>query len=197
MAGRDAFERAAAWMARALLAWIAGRLHPSRRAWIEALRAELEVIAGGGRQLVWAAGGLRLAWIEWRAAMLRERRFWPSQPGTTPGICLGILLLIVILATRGVSDDAFPWLPFYGLFFLYLALAGSLAARRAGSIAAGARAGAVTAMVALCFALLAFGVAGPGDVARAIYVLLLFGAVGSVCGAGGALVGTQGRWRAR
>ncbi len=56
---RAAFDRMAAATARRLLAWVARRLDPARQIWLEALRAELDVIDGGIAQLVWAVGGLR------------------------------------------------------------------------------------------------------------------------------------------
>src|SRR5437870_1510236 len=65
-----ALERIAAAIARRLLAWIAQRVDPAQQLWLEALRAELDVIDGGIAQLMWAVGGLRLIWFDRRQHMV-------------------------------------------------------------------------------------------------------------------------------
>jgi len=64
-------DRMAAAVARTLLAWAAGRVHPAHREWIEAMRAELDEIEPGGAQLRWALGGVPLVW---RDTLVRIRR---------------------------------------------------------------------------------------------------------------------------
>ncbi len=60
---RAALDRMAQASARRLLAWVAQRLDLTQQTWIEAMRAELEVIDGGIPQLLWAVGGLQLIWL--------------------------------------------------------------------------------------------------------------------------------------
>jgi hypothetical protein len=57
-----ALDRLAARAARRLLAWSAARVDGNDRGWLDALAAELEEIEGGGAQLLWAVGALRLVW---------------------------------------------------------------------------------------------------------------------------------------
>lgn len=61
-----AFQRFARW----LIAWAESSADPAEREWIEAMRAELDVIHGGLAQLRWAAGVLPLLWRSYRADLL-------------------------------------------------------------------------------------------------------------------------------
>lgn len=56
-------DRFASASARRLLAWTSGRVDDLQRSWLEAMTAELEAVDGGARQLLWAAGSLRLVWM--------------------------------------------------------------------------------------------------------------------------------------
>ena len=67
---RAALNRLAKAAARRLLAWVARRGDSTQQTWLEALRAELDVIDGGIAQLVWAVGGLRLIWLDRRQHMV-------------------------------------------------------------------------------------------------------------------------------
>jgi hypothetical protein len=67
---RTALDRLAAAAARRLLAWIAQRLDPARKTWLEALHAELDMIDGGFAQLLRTVGGLKLVWLDRRQYML-------------------------------------------------------------------------------------------------------------------------------
>src|SRR5438876_242831 len=67
---RAALDPMAKAAARRLLAWVAQRVDPTRQTWLEALRAELDMIDGGIAQLVWAVGGLRLLWLDRRQHMV-------------------------------------------------------------------------------------------------------------------------------
>ena len=55
-------DRLGAAAAARLMTWLASRVDPSRREWIEAIGAEFDAIIGGWRKLAWVAGGLLLAW---------------------------------------------------------------------------------------------------------------------------------------
>ena len=67
---RAALDRMAKAAARRLLAWVAQRVDPTRQTWLDALRAELDMIDGGIAQFVWAVGGLRLLWLDRRQHMV-------------------------------------------------------------------------------------------------------------------------------
>jgi hypothetical protein len=72
-------DRLAASTARRVLAWSAARLDGNERPWLDALAAELDEIEGGGAQLRWAMGGLRLVWHGGRRQMMsRAYQFSPA-----------------------------------------------------------------------------------------------------------------------
>lgn len=84
-----AFNRLAARTARRLLAWSAAHVDGAERVWVEALAAELDEIEGGGKQLLWAVGGLRLVWRGGRRQLVsRAYRFSPMV-----FVILGVVLL--------------------------------------------------------------------------------------------------------
>jgi hypothetical protein len=73
-----ALDRLAARTARRLLAWSATQVDRGELSWLDALAAEMEEIEGGGAQLMWAVGGLRLVWRNGRRqTMARVYRFSP------------------------------------------------------------------------------------------------------------------------
>jgi hypothetical protein len=89
-----AFDRLAARAARHILAWSGKRLGGADRDWLDALAAEIEQIEGGGAQLMWAVGGLRLVWRSGRRqTMSRVYRFSPIAL-----IVLGVALLAWLAA---------------------------------------------------------------------------------------------------
>jgi hypothetical protein len=60
---RREFEGLAAPASERIMNWIAARVDPARRDWVEAMRAELCAIDGGWNRLAWALGGFRLLWV--------------------------------------------------------------------------------------------------------------------------------------
>jgi hypothetical protein len=59
-------------VARSLISWAERSADPAEREWIQALRAELDLIEGGHAQLRWAAGVMPLLWRSYRADILRS-----------------------------------------------------------------------------------------------------------------------------
>ncbi len=64
-------ENAAEYASTRISMWLASRVDPSRREWIDAMRAELDVIEGGWRKLTWVIGGVSLA-RRWHSAPSRS-----------------------------------------------------------------------------------------------------------------------------
>lgn len=149
-----ALERAAGAAARALLGWAVGRLDPSQRVWIQALRAEVDEIGGGWAQLAWAMGGVRLVWVERRRTVRRRWRArlrWLGSAGGrggmrvyTPGVVCGIVMSVWSYWQRNV-DLPIPLIAVV-MFVPYYALAGFWMARNR-SVEVGALMGAVTAVL--------------------------------------------------
>jgi hypothetical protein len=91
------FDRATGAAARWLLAWTARSLGPSHRTWIDAMRAELEAIDGGGAQFAWALGGLQLGWVlQGRRMVALARR---GKRGRLVGAGLGAVSVLMLAAT--------------------------------------------------------------------------------------------------
>jgi hypothetical protein len=63
-------NRIATLVAQRLLAWVTKHVDPEQQLWLDALRAELDVIDGGIARLLWALGGLRLIWFDRRRHMV-------------------------------------------------------------------------------------------------------------------------------
>jgi hypothetical protein len=63
---KHAFDRLASRVALGLLDWAAPRVDAAQRVWVDAMRAELDVIPGGAAQVGWALGGLWLVWLRRR-----------------------------------------------------------------------------------------------------------------------------------
>lgn len=62
-----------------LIAWLGGRVDPSRRYWIAALAAETDDIDNGLGKLRWAISGLPLAWSVRRPPAPRVAGFWNTS----------------------------------------------------------------------------------------------------------------------
>jgi hypothetical protein len=140
-------DRALAAAAGAVLAWSAGQAEPSRREWIDALRGELEVVDGGLARLLWALGGLSLAYTVRRTTVtvLRTSAF---------GLALGAVLMVGIIWSNVIvpsheSDDEYTawYVVFYLGLLVYFFVAGLLSSGRPTWPASGALTGAVTAVV--------------------------------------------------
>jgi hypothetical protein len=141
--------------ADAVLAWSARHVEPSHLPWVEALRGELDVVPGGPARLLWALGGVRLAWTARRRSL---RRTWMSLPTLLRtgafGLALSAVLVIgvvwsnVIVPSHESDDEYTGW---YVAFYLgllgYFFLAGLLAEGRPDRVVSGAVTGAVTAVV--------------------------------------------------
>jgi hypothetical protein len=54
---KTALDRIATLAALRLLAWVGKHIDPAQQLWLDALRAELDVIDGGLARLAWSAGG--------------------------------------------------------------------------------------------------------------------------------------------
>lgn len=80
-------DRIATAVARWLLRRIAFLLGGSRREWLDALLAELELVPRGPRRLLWALGGLRLALV--LAVRAGSHATWWRHPGRTIALLLG------------------------------------------------------------------------------------------------------------
>lgn len=80
-------DRIATAVARWLLRRIAFLLGGSRREWLDALLAELELVPSGPRRLLWALGGLRLALV--LAVRAGSRAAWWRHPGRAVALLLG------------------------------------------------------------------------------------------------------------
>jgi hypothetical protein len=115
------------------------------------------------------------------------------------GVVLGFLLVgtFALLNRLDVSsEEQFPWAVIYALLILYPAIVGFAVGRRDGRIRAGAWAGAVTAAIGWGIALLSLlGVGSVIGIMREIFGMAVFGVIGTVCGAIGALAGTRLRAR--
>jgi hypothetical protein len=70
----DALDRAAGTLAVTLLDGLTARLDPARREWLAAVRIELDEVEGGWQRLLWALGGLRLAWAIGKEDVLNRRQ---------------------------------------------------------------------------------------------------------------------------
>jgi len=101
---RDIIDRVCAAAARGVLVWAAARLDPTRRPWIEAVRAELDLIEGGVAQLTWAVGGLRLVWSERRIrGMGKVRTTWGWTRLVAAVLALAAVGVVSVPVIFGVS----------------------------------------------------------------------------------------------
>lgn len=119
-------DRLARATASTLLAVTAMCLSAGRREreWLDALRAELDAIDGGGAQLAWALGGVRFAWaLGGRQQMSRAVHRW--------GPVIGLSLLVGALA--GAARTAgLPVVALAGLVGLALGVWWAVSPRAAG-----------------------------------------------------------------
>jgi hypothetical protein len=150
--------------ARRLLRWCADRVEPDRRPWIDALRGELDVIEGPTARLLWALGGLSVAFRTRRSTLTR---IWRSLPAPLRvslfGLALGVPLVVLVVWTNVVvpsheSDSEYgAW---YAAFLVgllaYLTASGLVAARAGSSIAVAALTGAASAVLSIGIAMLTF-----------------------------------------
>ena len=143
--------------ARGLLAWSASRASASERAWIEALRGELEVVDEGLAQLLWALGGVSLLSGARRRPLTRTWYSWPALLRSSSfGLVLSALLVMgivwsnVIVPSHESDDEYTAWyLAFYLGLLVYFAVAGMVASSARNRLASSAWAGALTAVLVL------------------------------------------------
>jgi hypothetical protein len=167
--------------------------------WLDTTRRELDEIAGGWARPVWAAGGVRLAWIWGQAAGRRERDDWPESWSIAVGGLLLGLLAWLAFATRVPNIERTPPEVLFGFLGLYFYSAGYLSGCRTGKIGTGGWAGAACGLMfgaVVCLEMLTTGLgggfhetvrSGAGDqVAIAWSGLVFFVVMGIGCGALGA-----------
>ncbi|MBI3568728.1 MAG: hypothetical protein HY084_11075 [Gemmatimonadetes bacterium] len=64
--------------AQQLVGWLASRVGPEGREWVDALSAEAHSINGGWRKLRWSVGGIALIWtLKRRSRMKSTAAAWP------------------------------------------------------------------------------------------------------------------------
>jgi hypothetical protein len=156
--------RLTAAAARRLLSWSAGRANPSDRAWIEAIRGELEVVEEGPAQLFWALGGLSLLAGARRRTVTRTWYSWPALLRSSSfGLVLSVVLVVgivwsnVIVPSNESDDEYTAWyLAFYIGLFAYFTLAGAVAGGWPNRVASSALAGALTAILVVVVVLVTF-----------------------------------------
>src|SRR5487761_1048372 len=102
-----AVDRAAAAAAQGLLSWSAKRLGPPRREWIEAVRAELDVIDGGAAQLWWAVGGLRSIWVR-RTLSARDLRSVRPR-ASWRDLALAVVLAVSLVILGNALPNMLHW----------------------------------------------------------------------------------------
>jgi hypothetical protein len=157
-------DRAMGGAAAAVLAWCAGRVEPSQREWIEALRGELDVVDGGSARLRWALGGLSLACSARRSTLIRSLRSFQSPLRTSAlGLVLGAALMVesvwsnvVVPSTESDDEYAVWYLVLFVGFLVYFTVAGVVGAGRPASLADAVVTGAVTAVVTALIVLVTF-----------------------------------------
>ncbi len=124
-----------------------------------------------------------------------RRHFWMALANRYLfGVVLGILLVLTfaVLNRMDVSDEEqLPWVILYALLTLYPAMVGFLAGRGSRSIGAGARAGAITALIGWGIALLSLIGTRTAGLPIEAAGLMLFALIGAACGAIGALIGIR------
>ena len=177
---RRAFDRAAASAAERIIGWIAERVDPSHRRWIEAMGAELHAIDGGWRKLVWVSGALRLAWsLSWRREMVYGQKGLPAVGSTCAfGVVLGVIFWFLF-----THPDRLPTMRgFEAGLAVYLFLAGFLAGPATKSFAAGALIGLTSGLLGVFsgFVMSPVDVLGP-------FVYQATAVAGAVCGGLGAV----------
>ncbi|HEY4025312.1 MAG TPA: hypothetical protein VGO86_02685 [Candidatus Dormibacteraeota bacterium] len=160
-----AFDRAFDAAAHRVLAWSGRHVEPSRAPWIDALRAELELVEGGGlARLLWALGGLMVVCNTRRSIV---SRIWRSLPAALRfslfGLALGVAGVIDIVWSNVIvpgheSDSEYQglYLALFAGLLVYFAASGFVAARLGSSILAAIVTGLVTATVSIGIALLTF-----------------------------------------
>lgn len=150
-----ALTAAADAAARTLLGWAGRWVDDSRRPWIDALGAELDVIDGGWARLAWSLGGLRIALMQRRRDMRPRWLTWPSVLADCSfGLGLGLLLIVGIVWTNVIVPSHESDSEYQGLYLLfaigllvYFAAAGFVAGRRHRTVVAGLVVGALTAVL--------------------------------------------------
>jgi hypothetical protein len=151
-------------LARCILAWAASRANPPERAWIEAVRGELDVVEDGLAQLLWALGGLSLLCSARRRTLARPWHSWPALLRSSSfGLALGAVMVVgivwsnVIVPTHESDDEYTTW---YVVFWLglmaYFAVAGMVASSPRNRVVSAAWAGALTAAVFAVIVLVTF-----------------------------------------
>jgi hypothetical protein len=133
---RRAFDRVASAASERITYWIAERVDPAHRQWIEAMGSELHAIDGGWRKLVWVAGGLRLALsLSWRREMIYGQKGLPAVGSTCAfGVVLGVIFWFLFTHPGSLPSGR----EFEAGLAVYLFLAGFLAGPATKSFAAGA-----------------------------------------------------------
>jgi hypothetical protein len=201
-------------VARSLIAWAERSADPAEREWVQALRAELDLIDGGPAQLRWATGVMPLLWRSYRADILRwtvcvtavvvANYAYPKVP-TVCQVIFGTSVGKVFFAT---SDGT--WTPVdcskMELFFFaqqfYLPVVGILAAQATHRVLAGTLIGMGLSL--LGFAVL-HGLVDGGtnptmtlaNAGSSVYMqVLFFSLVGAALGTLGATVGLRTSTRA-
>jgi hypothetical protein len=151
--------------ARAVLGWSARLAAPSRRDWVEALRGELAAVdGGGGARLLWALGGLSLAFSTRRRSLQRPWYSWPALLRTSAfGLALAAVLVVGIVWSNVVvpsheSDDEYTmwYLVFYVGLLGYFFVSGLVASRPPNRVVTGMWAGAATAVLVALIVLVTF-----------------------------------------
>jgi hypothetical protein len=162
-----AFDRLLDAAARRVLAWSSRHADPSRSAWIDALRGELELVQGGPARLRWALGAISIVRSTRRSTLLT--RIWRSLPAPLKfsvfGLALGVVSVVAIVWSNVIvpdheSDSEYGawYLVGYLVLFAYWGLSGFLAARGGSSTGGAVLTGAVTAALSVAIILVTFAV---------------------------------------
>jgi hypothetical protein len=168
-------------VARALVTWVERYADPADREWVEAMRAELDVIDGGLAQLRWAAGAVPVLWRTYGIDVLR--------------LMLCTAVVVVANYTYPKFATARPVELFFFAQQFYLPVVGILAVRARGRVLAGTGIG--IGMSVLGFVVLHVLGYGSSDATillangdPKIYIqILFFVIIGAAFGTAGASVG--------
>jgi hypothetical protein len=196
-------------VARSLIAWAERSADPAEREWVQALRAELNLIDEGLAQLRWATGVMPLLWRSYRADILRwivcitavvvANYAYPKVP-TVCQVFFGAQVVQVFFAN---SDG--NWTPLdcgkIELFFfaqqLYLPVVGILVAQATRRVLAGTLIGMGLSLLGFALlhgllegSLIAKTVLATG-VASSYMQILFFALVGAALGTLGASAGLR------
>jgi hypothetical protein len=124
---RRPFDRVAASASERIINWIAKRVDPAHKQWVEAMHAELYAIEGGWRKLTWVLGGVRLAWSlgRKRGGVHGQVRLPAVGSVCVSGAILGVGFWFMF--TRGFWPTPRTLAAFEGALALYLFATGFLA----------------------------------------------------------------------